>query len=233
MTETAAYTRVSTQLQEAQRQREELDMNFDVDRWYGPDRESGATLDRESFQMMLEDLDEIDRIVVHESSRLTRDLGDMVDLLEQFEDHGVRLETLGVLPDFNPDEPLSRAFVQIISAVQEMEREQIRARVRSGVEQAKREGKWTGRTPFGYMTNENGYLVKDDVQWGVLRDALDALREGRSQNEVAEEMNINQPTLSRVIEKIEEGHEHYEELEFDREEWRLAKISGNSDNRQS
>lgn len=219
----AGYLRVSTAMQDAQRQREELADAFAVEEWFG-DVSSGSNTERDAFQQLMDRLDEFDKVVVWESSRLTRSLDDFLGILNEFEERGVKLETLGPMPTYDPDDPMSRAMIQVIVAVQEIEREQIRQRIQSGVDRAKEQGKHVGTVPFGYMTNEKGYLVKDDVEWGMLTDALDELMKGRTQTEVAEEMEgISQGTLSRVIKRIEEGHEYYDELEFDREEWEVSK----------
>lgn len=219
----AGYLRVSTNAQDAQRQEDELQEKWDVDEWYS-DIGTGSDMDRPEFGRMMDTLEEIDTVVVWELSRISRSTSDLVDILEQFDEHDVQLKTLDGTPDYDPGNHLSRAMIQMGMIFAELEREQIRERIQSGVDRAIENGKWVGRVPFGYTTNSNGYLVEDPVEYGVIENALEELMEGKSQNAVAQEFEpLSQPVLSKILQRIEAGDDLYNDFDFDRKEWKREK----------
>lgn len=217
------YLRVSTNAQDAQRQEDELKEKWDVDEWYS-DIGTGSDMDRPAFSRMMDALEEIDTVVVWELSRISRSTSDLVDILEQFDEYDVELKTLDGTPDYDPENHLSRAMIQMGMIFAELEQEQIRERIQSGVDRAIENGKWVGRVPFGYTTNSNGYLVEDPVEYGVIEKTLEELMEGKSQNKVAAKFEpLSQPVLSNLLQRIEDEHELYNDFDFDRKDWMRAK----------
>lgn len=221
----AGYVRTSRSHQDFERQVDDLGRTYSVDEWYVDRGETGTDTERGEFQRMMSELGGIDLVVVTEVSRLTRSMADLPGILDSFEEHGVSMRSLGPMPEFDPDSTLSGAMVQIVAALAEFENEQRRERIQSGVDRARREGKHVGAPPIGYAVNGKGYLVKDDVEWRVLEAATADLRDGATQLAVAEKYGpLTQGTLSKVLTRIEDGHELYSDLEFDRLEWEHAKV---------
>lgn len=182
---TAVYIRVSTDKQDPARQRAEisdyLGDDFVTVREYA-DIASGAKDNREDFQRLWSDIEagEIDRVVSWEMSRLSRRLSTAAQFLELCAEQGVALETLNdMFPDLRgggKDDVWDRLLAKFAAWMMEFEREMTRERIKSGVEQARQQGKWVGQAPFGFEIDDDGYLeVQPDPfirMQLAMRDAL-------------------------------------------------------------
>lgn len=89
-----------------------------------------------------------DTIVVTEVSRLARSTRQLCEVIDRVRERGLRLEILGsVTIDCSGGEtdPMSNAFVQMAGVFSELELQMTRARVRSGMANAKAKGRQVGR----------------------------------------------------------------------------------------
>lgn len=89
-----------------------------------------------------------DTIVVTEPSRLSRSVQQFCQIVETIKSKRIRLQILGSITidcrTTEPD-PMTVAFLQLIAVFSELELSMIRARVRSGVANARAKGKQLGR----------------------------------------------------------------------------------------
>lgn len=89
-----------------------------------------------------------DTLHVHSIDRLTRNLRDLLHLLEDMADRGVTVRFHKERLIFTNDaSPFQRLHLQIIGAVAEFERAFIRERQREGIAIARTKGKYKGRKP--------------------------------------------------------------------------------------
>lgn len=79
--------RVSTADQDAERQRDSIGSKYKVDNitWF-VDIESGASLDREQYNDLRDDLDEYDVVVSTEIDRLGRSFSGLASFVEELRD---------------------------------------------------------------------------------------------------------------------------------------------------
>ena len=92
-----------------------------------------------------------DTIVVTEPSRLSRSVQQFCAIVETIKEKRIRLQILGSITiDCRKDDPdpMTVAFLQLIAVFSELELSMIRARVRSGVANARAKGKQLGRPPI-------------------------------------------------------------------------------------
>lgn len=136
-----AYIRVSTEDQSLERQREALE-KFNMERWY-EEKVSGKNTKREQLKMMLDFVREGDEVYVHDFSRLSRSVKDLLDIVELLNNKGVRLISLKENLDTNS--PAGKLMLTVIGAIAEFERKNLLERQREGIEIAKREGRYKGR----------------------------------------------------------------------------------------
>jgi DNA invertase Pin-like site-specific DNA recombinase len=81
----------------------------------------------------------------------------------------------------------------------EFEREMIRLRIQSGVERAAEQGKWTGRPPYGFSTNDEGYLTLEPEEFLAMSNAVELVVTGReSVRSASRHLDVPQSTLSRI-----------------------------------
>lgn len=105
--------------------------------------------------MLLEIAQHGDTIICCEVSRLSRSTQQLCEIINTIKAKHLKLEILGSITiDCRNGEidPMSQAFIQMSAVFAELELSIIRARVKSGMENAKSKGKRIGRKP---TTKEN------------------------------------------------------------------------------
>jgi DNA invertase Pin-like site-specific DNA recombinase len=104
---------------------------------------SGKTLDRPKFDKVRKSLRNGDTLVVQDMSRLGRNLREILEFVEECQQHGITL----VLADLGADTstPSGKLIASILGAVAEMLRGQMLEKQAIGIERAKKEGKYKGR----------------------------------------------------------------------------------------
>ena len=130
---------------------------------------------RLAFQQMLQDItnrkDAIDYVLVFKLSRFGRNAADVLNSLQTMQDYGVNL--ICVEDGIDSSKDAGKLMISVLSAVAEIERENIRAQTMAGREQKAREGKWNGGfAPYGYKL-ENGKLLINEDEAEVIRIIFD------------------------------------------------------------
>lgn len=172
------YTRVSTSIQvdgyslDAQKDKLRKYAEYEdmiVAAEYSDEGFSGKNIQgRLEFQRMLNDIQEgkdgVSYVLVFKLSRFGRNAADVLNSLQLMQDFGVNL--ICVEDGIDSSKDSGKLMISILSAVAEIERENIRTQTMAGREQKAREGKWNGGfAPYGYRL-ENGNLViaEDEVE---------------------------------------------------------------------
>jgi site-specific DNA recombinase len=166
----AAYIRVSTdeQAQEgysipAQRNRLEayaISQGWEIVQWYVDEGESAKDLNRTDLKRMLKAVEHglFDCVLVYRLDRLTRSVLDLYKLLNIFEKYNVKFKSATEVYDTTT--AIGRLFITLVAALAQWERENLGERVRMGMQQKAKEGKWTVSVPpLGYELKEAN---KDD-----------------------------------------------------------------------
>ena len=113
--------------------------------------EHGDAPTKEQQDMMWDTIHPSDTVIITEPSRLSRSVQQFCRIVEMIKSKRIRLQILGSITidcrTTEPD-PMTVAFLQLIAVFSELELSMIRARVRSGVANAKAKGKQLGRPPI-------------------------------------------------------------------------------------
>ena len=167
------YTRVSTAMQvdgfslEAQKDklRKYAALNdMEIVREYSDAGFSGKNIKgRADFQRMLNDVaaqtDGVSYVLVFKLSRFGRNAADVLSSLQLMQDYGVNL--ICVDDSIDSSKESGKLMISVLSAVAEIERENIRAQTMAGREQKAREGKWNGGfAPYGYTLVDGELVVR-------------------------------------------------------------------------
>jgi DNA invertase Pin-like site-specific DNA recombinase len=107
------------------------------------DKVSGVKESRPEWDRLLEFLREGDTVVVAELSRMTRSLMHLLSLVKEFEQRGVQIVSLREHIDTST--ATGRAFLSILGAINQMERELKSERAAAGRASAKARGRTGGR----------------------------------------------------------------------------------------
>jgi len=181
------YIRVSTEMQvegyslEAQKDRLTKFADYqgmDIVREYCDAGKSGKSITgRPEFTQMLQDVaderDDVDYILVFKLSRFGRNAADVLNSLQQIQDFGVNL--ICVEDGIDSSKDSGKLTITVLSAVAEIERENILVQTMEGRKQKAREGKWNGGlAPFGYrLDKEKGILVVDPDEAEIVKGIYD------------------------------------------------------------
>lgn len=163
------YTRVSTAMQidgyslEAQctRMRAFAEFNeYEIAGEYEDAGKSGKSIEgRDEFNRMMEDIktgkDDVSFVLVFKLSRFGRNAADVLSTLQTMQDFGVNL--ICVEDGIDSSKDAGKLMISVLSAVAEIERENIRVQTMEGRIQKARDGKWNGGFP------PYGYSLKDGV----------------------------------------------------------------------
>ena len=179
------YTRVSTAIQvdgyslDAQRDKlikyaeyQELDIAHE----YSDQGKSGKSVEgRPEFMQMLEDIksekDQVSYVLVFKLSRFGRNAADVLSSLQLMQDYGVNLVCVEDGIDSSKD--AGKLMISVLSAVAEIERENIQIQTMEGRKQKAREGKWNGGLPpYGYKL-VNGLLMIEEEEAEIIRIIFD------------------------------------------------------------
>lgn len=175
------YARISTHTQSLDRQISELQA-AGCERIF-TDQMSGAKMSRDGLGQALDYVRAGDTLVVVEMSRLGRDVTGVLNLCRDLAGRSVGFRVLNLGLDLQT--PIGRFAMTLFSAVAEMERELLRERVRSGIAEAKRQGRTGGRPPA--LTSEQRRL------------AARLVGEGQSPTQVAELLGCSERTVRRTV----------------------------------
>lgn len=175
------YTRVSTAMQvdgfslDAQKDKLKKYAEFQemcVVGEYSDEGKSGKNIDgRPEFQQMLSDIasgkDNVAYVLVYKLSRFGRNAADALNSLQQMQDYGVNL--ICVEEGIDSSRESGKLIISVLSAVAEIERENILVQTMEGRKQKAREGKWNGGfAPYGYKL-ENGELKIAEDEAEIIR----------------------------------------------------------------
>jgi len=202
-TRVVLFSRVSTLVQDYQRQTDELleyasKMGYSVERVF-EEKISGAKKNEERKELMammtFVKSNQIEKVLTWELSRIGRNAVQVLQVIEMLNEAKVSLNIKNYnLETLNPDgtvNPLSQFMVQILNSVNEMERQTIVQRLRSGYSAARNKGVKVGR--------KTGVQVKSDVQFlQENKEVVKLLKQGYSVRKVMKLTDRSSGTVQKV-----------------------------------
>ena len=147
------YARTSTAEQNLDRQQIALK---DVDKIF-MEKLSGKDMNRPQLRAMLDFVREGDVVVVESYSRLARNTKDLLSIIEQLENKGVKFISLKENIDTNT--PAGRLMLTFMAGLSQFEREQTLQRQKEGILIAKSKGVYKGRKPIKLPENYNDVML--------------------------------------------------------------------------
>lgn len=169
------YTRVSTTMQidgyslDAQKARMKAfaDYNeYEIADEYEDAGKSGKSIEgRADFNRMMDDIksnkDGVAFVLVFKLSRFGRNAADVLSTLQIMQDFGVNL--ICVEDGIDSSKDAGKLMISVLSAVAEIERENIRVQTMEGRIQKAREGRWNGGfAPYGYQLVSGNLEINEE-----------------------------------------------------------------------
>lgn len=196
------YSRVSTQSQDYNRQTEELIeyskmVNYDVINIF-EEKISGAKTNEERPKLMemisYIKVNKINKVLCWELSRLGRNTIEVLKTIQIFNENCISLyiknhniETLNDKCEINP---MSQFLIQILTSISEMERTQIRQRIKSGYDSFRNNGGKVGRKD-GFKKDDNTMLLEN-------KEVVKLLKQGYSIRKVMKLTEKSSGTVQKV-----------------------------------
>ena len=143
---------------------------------YSDEGKSGKSVEgRPQFKQMLSDIengkDNVDYVLVFKLSRFGRNAADVLSSLQKMQDYGVNL--ICVEDGIDSSKDAGKLMISVLSAVAEIERENILVQTMEGRRQKAREGRWNGGfAPYGYQL-VNGELIIAEDEAEIIRIIYD------------------------------------------------------------
>jgi len=144
---------------------------------------SGATTKRPALLRCLKALEDGDTLIVWKLDRLGRSLRDLIAMLDDLKERGVKFRSL--TEQIDTETPTGRAMWQMIGVLAELERSLISERTRAGVKAAQRRGVKFGRKPK--MTPQQ------------IAHARKLIDQGEDRQKVADLFKVGRKTLYRAL----------------------------------
>ena len=158
--------------------------------------EHGDAKTKKQLSMLLEMAQEGDSIITLEVSRLSRSTQQLCEIVDIIKKKRLRLVIIGsITVDCRQGsiDPMSQAFIQMSAVFAELELSIIRARVRSGMQNAKAKGKHVGRPK----------VTKEKIPQ-VFMKHLPAYQNGQlNVSELARVCGLSRPTVYKYLRIIE------------------------------
>jgi site-specific DNA recombinase len=197
----AVYVRVSTEEQakegysiSAQKERLTaycMSQGWEIVNFYVDEGYSAKNMDRPELKRMIKHIQEglIECVLVYRLDRLTRSVLDLYKLLELFEKHNCKFKSATEVYDTTT--AMGRMFITIVAALAQWERENLGERVRMGMQEKARQGKWVpNQAPYGYDIDlENDKLKINAFEASVVRRIFDMYLSGMGTSKIAAILN--------------------------------------------
>lgn len=160
--------------------------------------EHGDAKVKQNLQMLLETVLEGDTVITLEVSRLSRSTRQLCEIIEVIREKHLRLVIVGSITiDCRNGELdcMSAAFLQMAGVFSELELQMIRARVRSGVANAKAKGRKVGRPQ----------TTKEDIPTVFFKHYPTFVSGKMNVSELARVCGLSRPTVYKYLKLIQQA----------------------------
>ena len=154
--------------------------------------EHGDAKVKKNLHMLLETATAGDTIITLEVSRLSRSTQQLCQIIDTIREKRLRLVIVGSITidcRNGQTDPMSEAFLQMAGVFSQLELAMIRARVKSGMENAKAKGKQIGRKP----------TTKDDIPATFYKHYPAFMAGTLNKSELAMVCGLSRPTVYKYL----------------------------------
>lgn len=157
--------------------------------------EHGDAKVKKELHMLLEMVEPGDTIITLEVSRLSRSTQQLCEIIDVIREKHLRLVIVGSITidcREGKADPMSEAFLQMAGVFSQLELAMIRARVRSGMENARAKGKKIGRRP----------TTKDDIPAIFYKHYPSYVAHQMNVSELARICGLSRPTVYKYLKMV-------------------------------
>ena len=157
--------------------------------------EHGDARTKKELNLLLELAQAGDTIITLEVSRLSRSTQQLCELIDIIREKRLRLVIMGSITidcREGKADPMSEAFLQMAGVFSQLELAMIRARVKSGMENARAKGKQIGRRP----------TTKEDIPANFLKHYAIFMEGKMNVSELARVCGLSRPTVYKYLKML-------------------------------
>lgn len=152
---------------------------------------SGGNIKRPAFKLMMNKIKEFDTVAIYKVDRIARNIVDFFNIFNELEKNNVKL--VSVSEGFDPSTPGGKLLMTMLAGMAEMERMNIKQRVKDNMIELAKKGKWSGgNLPLGYKSIrviENGkkcsYLQLNKSDAYIIKEIYDLFLNGYSTRKIS------------------------------------------------
>ena len=160
---------------------------------------SAKCLDRPGLARLMDMVNagEVDVIITAKLDRLTRNLSDLLHLLDVLRkarraSGGKGVALVSCSESLDTTTPTGRLMIHLLGSIGEWERDTIGERTRSAMAVARKQGRLiSGRAPFGYRAGADGYLEQDEREQDIIERVENLRAAGQSWQSVADSLTTD------------------------------------------
>jgi len=142
-----------------------------------------------------------DTLLCPKLDRMFRSARDALTVSDEFKKQGVNLHLMDLGGDVTGN-GVSKMFFTIVAAFAEFERDRIAERICDVKASEREKGRFLGGTrPFGYRVDNDGYLIPDDNEQGLITRVLALRDKGKSLRFIADAVSSDVGKISHVTVK--------------------------------
>lgn len=152
---------------------------------------SGGNIRRPAFKLMMNKIKEFDTVAIYKVDRIARNIVDFFNIFNELERNNVKL--VSVSEGFDPSTPGGKLLMTMLAGMAEMERMNIKQRVRDNMIELAKKGKWSGgNPPLGYKSvrtiegeKKCSYLQLDESESYIVKEIYDLFLTGYSTRKIS------------------------------------------------
>lgn len=163
------------------------------------DISTGGNEDRSGFKKLIEKIEkkDFDILIITELSRLSRTVITILNTLDKAKKSGIQI--IAVLQQIDTTTPMGKAMLAISSVFSQMERDNLKSRVKNTLDTIASSGVHTGGVaPFGYKL-ENKKLKIDPEKSNVVKQLFKDFINGVPRKEICRKYELKLTTLNRIL----------------------------------
>ena len=193
MCKTIAYLRVSTDEQDLENQKLEIQKyaerhSFEIDQWIEVEMSSRKTFEARKIDDLLRSLKRGDRLIVSELSRIARSMRQIHNIMHELTQKKVETHIIKQGLIARDKDLTSKITINAFAMAAEIERDLISQRTKNGLALAKKRGKTLGNPNLKIDNRKR--IEKADRFAESLRGILEGLAaKGMTQRQIVEELN--------------------------------------------
>lgn len=167
-------------------------------------RNTSSSSDQRLFDLAADG--EIERVIVHDASRIAVNMRDLHDRVTRLVESGVAVHIVQpglriAAPEGEPDgEVDDRTMLRALGIAAELEASMSSKRTKEGIAAAQAEGKHVGRPPFGFDSDGDGGLVPNEDYETALA-VIEEIEAGESKRSVANRAGVSRATVRSIMER--------------------------------